>query len=420
MKERKAKAPRGLTDLEIRNVPLSGKRYEKTDAKTLGLRLVVQPSGSKSWAFRYRFEGEPAKLTLGSYPAMGLAEARAAVDIARGELAKGIDPAAARREEREAARIHAITWREALARYLASKVEGRLRSAKEVKRSLERECAGWNNTPVDDLKRADVFRVLDALEARNAPVMANRLLSRLNAAFKWMMIRELIQTNPCAGVPRIKEKIDDEDESDKRVLNDHELALVWRASEHMRFPHGHIIRLLILTGARRSEVADARWDEFDFVKNVWRIPAARAKNKKSHEVPLSPLALEIIKAIPRFATGLLFSSSGKVPNDFSAIKRRLDREVARLNGGEPIEHFVLHDIRRSVATGFQALGVAMHVTEKALNHRSGSFRGIVGVYQRHNYAAEVRAAFERWALHIERVVAGDDGESNVVELRAAQ
>jgi integrase len=211
------------------------------------------------------------------------------------------------------------------------------------------------------------------------------------------------------------------------VLSDEELRLVWLAAEALGFPFGPIFQLLILTGQRRGEVAGMTRGELDLVSAMWVIPPERAKNGLRHSVPLAPPAIAILKAQPRFdrAKGeadWVFSPGASAPSGFSRARRRLDAAMLELLGAadaeaEPLPTWVVHDIRRSVASGMARLGIDLPVIERCLNHISGSFGGIVGVYQRHSYAEEMRAAEERWGRHVEVLLSGPDALSNVVELK---
>ena len=174
-----------------------------------------------------------------------------------------------------------------------------------------------------------------------------------------------------------------------------ELRRLWLACDAIDGPAGACIRLLILTGQRRSEIADLKWRE---VKgNLLELPGPRMKGHEPHIVPLSAQAAAIIASLPR--TGDYVFGTAPVVH-FDRIKRELDEHM----GNAP--HWVLHDIRRSVASGMARIGVMVPVIEKILAHRSGTFRGIVGTYQRHSFVPEMAAALERWSAHLERMVSG--------------
>jgi integrase len=213
----------------------------------------------------------------------------------------------------------------------------------------------------------------------------------------WAVERGLIAANPFQGIKPAAAEI-----SRDRVLDDHELRLVWRAAGGLGYPFGPIVQLLVLLGQRRGEIGGMVWSEIDLAAKVWNLPRERCKNGHAHVVPLSEQAIKILEDVPRFAgTPLVFTANGRPVTGFSGAKRRLD---ASLPGDSPAWTF--HDLRRSFASGSARLGVDMHITERNLNHISGSTGGIAGIYQRHDFLRERRAAMEVWGRHIEQIVTG--------------
>ena len=196
-----------------------------------------------------------------------------------------------------------------------------------------------------------------------------------------------------------------------RVLSDDEIRAAWAAFDDTGLPVGPLAQLLLLTGQRLSQVAEAQWSEIDLEAKTWKIPKERTKNGRAHEVPLSDAAVEFIRALPRIEgrAGYVFTATGAQP--VSNLKRL--REALRRAASERDVAPTLHDLRRTVATNLQKLGVRLEVTEAVLNHVSGSRKGIVGVYQRHEYAEEKRAALEAWANELDAIVTG---RGNVVPL----
>ena len=413
-----------LTQVAIDSEKPTGARREASDAKVTGLRLIIQPSGSKSWALRYRFAGQPKKLTIGGYPAIGLADARKAAQAALGELARGNDPAAQKREQKVVAKAIASAEKRAeldvvekvVDEFIERYAKPNTRDWKETQRLLRKDVvAAWKGRRLSEINKADINRLLDKMVDRGAAVTANRTFAQLRKMCRWAVSRGILEQNLCEGIeaPTTERPRD-------RVLDERELSLVWRAAGELGFPYGDIVRLLILTGARRDEVAAARWEEIDLKKWLWTLPAERSKNRRPHSIPLAPAALEIIMALPRFeGSGFLFAAGVSPPTAFSKAKKKLDAEVAKLNGSEPLLHFVVHDLRRSVASGLASIGIALHVIERCLNHVSGSFGGIVSVYQKHSFADEMRAAFEAWSRHVGVMVNGKVN-GNVIELASAR
>jgi integrase len=195
-------------------------------------------------------------------------------------------------------------------------------------------------------------------------------------------------------------------------LSDEELKVAWRAAQTLEPPYGAFIKLLILTGQRRNEVAEMRWPEIDLATKRWTLPKERSKNEREHTVPLSDSAVAILRALPRIGdSDLIFTINGRNRiTAFHLIKQRLDALMP--SNTAP---WTLHDLRRTFASGCARLGVAVHVVEAALNHRSGTIKGVAAVYNRYSYDAEKCAAMTMWARHVEAVVSGKPA-ANVIEL----
>ena len=205
----------------------------------------------------------------------------------------------------------------------------------------------------------------------------------------------------------------------KRRLDDGELALVWKAAGQLGYPFGSAVQLLILTGQRRNEVCSAPRSEFDLKARQWMIAPSRAKNNVEHLVPLSATACDLIANLPAVEGegGFVFTTNGETPiSGYSKWKARLDRKVTELNGGKPLAHWTLHDLRRTFSSGCARLRIPTEVTERMLNHISESFGGVAGVYNLFEYETERREAMEAWARYVIAVVDGNPPE-NVVPLR---
>jgi integrase len=234
--------------------------------------------------------------------------------------------------------------------------------------------------------------VLDRIEA---PVATNRVHSIVRKFFNWAVENDLIANSPVAGI-----KPPNPETSRDRVLTDDELKAVWREAEKVGYPFGSILQLLILTGQRRGEVTGMMWSELDLDAGLWVLPRERVKNNRRHEVPLSRQAVAILRALPRIgdkcsgsAHSYVFTLNGTAPYNGFKAKDRFDVGIAP---------WTVHDLRRTCASGMARLGTNLVVIEKVLNHVSGSLAGIVGVYRRHEFAAEKRAALQQWADHVER------------------
>ena len=409
---------KALTQIAIDNLTPGPARREIPDGKESGLYFVLQPTGKAGWALRYRVGGKPRKLTIGDYPAIGLAKARSEALKAKSALASGNDPAMAKRAAKIAKKVEKRaaddTVERVIADFISIYAKTKTRDWRETERLLAEFSAAWRGRQLRDIDKPDIHRVLDAVVARGSPVTANRKFAQLRKMCNWAVSRGIVERSPCDGIDPPSAET-----SRERVLDKDEIRLVWRAADDLGFPFGPIVKLLVLTGQRRSEVGGMEWRELDLEKGLWTIPASRSKNKRQHGLPLSPQAVEIIKGLPRFSgSRFVFSPGETAPSGFSRAKTRIDSLIAKLNGGN-IEPWILHDIRRSVASGLAALGINLPVIERCLNHVSGSFAGIVGVYQKHDFADEMRTAMERWGRYVEALAAGE-ATGNVVEITKAR
>jgi integrase len=282
----------------------------------------------------------------------------------------------------------------------------------EVARVLDKEIVQrWKGRRLSQITKPMVHDMLDAIVDRNAPIKANRVFDQFRGMCKWAIERGIIDRSPCEGM-----KAPSPENKRERVLDDDEVNLVWRAFEAVGWPFGRIGQLLLLTGAREREVAGMEWKEIDLASRIWTLPAARAKNGREHVVPLSDAAVEIISSLPRLESRkFVFSTTGRTPvSGFSNAKKYVDAAM-----GESIPNWTFHDLRRTVATNLQRLGVRLEVTEAVLNHVSGSRAGIVGIYQRHTWSDEKRAALTAWARRLNEIVTGE-APANVVELVKAR
>ncbi len=395
---------KGLTVRSIEAIGPTAARREVPDGHLPGLYFIVQPGGARSWAVRYRFAGRPRKHTLGGYPAIDLGTARRMARQTLTAVAEGSDPARERKEARRAGeRAGERNTIETVARVFIdryAKVATREASWRESERLLKRDVIpAWEGRLVQEIDRRDVIELLDTITDRGAPVVANRVLAAVRRMFGWAVDRGILESSPCVGI-----KAPAAERSRDRVLTDDEIKLFWRACEEIGWPFGPLAQLLLLTGQRRDEVAEMRWSEIDIGARLWTIPRERAKNDVAHEVPLSDAAVTILQSIPKVGIrpGYVFTTSGeRHVTGFSRAKTRLDARIFSDAGREATAaDWRFHDLRRTAASGMARLGINLPVIEKVLNHTSGSFAGVVGVYQRHSFADEKRNALEAWARFV--------------------
>ncbi|MBR1296660.1 site-specific integrase [Bradyrhizobium sp. AUGA SZCCT0042] len=438
-----------LTAAAVKNHRPGKKRREIPDGGCPGLHLVVQPSGAKSWALRYRRpDKRTAKLALGSVferdgqepntePVIGghltLAAAHRLVAELRHQIAQGRDPGASYIAERErrraptldrAANTFSAAARDFVEQYASKKTrrweeQARLLGIRPEDLTLMPKGLAdrWDKRPIAEIDGHDIYGVVDETRRSGAPGLARRsdgpteararaMLSCLSRMFRWLIQHRRISLNPCSGVHR-----PDTPKARDRVLTDAEIGKFWSAANAERTEFSAPLKLLLLTGCRLNEVAGMTWGELSDNCMTWNIPGGRTKNGRPHLVPLAPLAQEILAGVKETAAGqnYIFSTTDGISpvSGWSKIKNRMDQRMK-------IPHWRLHDLRRTAATGMAEIGIAPHIVEAALNHISGAKAGVAGVYNRAQYAAEKKAALERWAQHVQGLACGEP--SNVVDM----
>lgn len=412
------------------------------DTELSGFGLKVTPSGGKIYVYQYRIAppGEAAqtaakRYTIGKHGNLTPEQARKRARELAALVEGGVDPrqrdldriaveAEAMRRARELERIESeLAFKKVAALWLdyyENEKERRPSSvslAKLVVNSYLIPKLG--DKPAPHVGRADLQPILDNIPSSRKG-MRRAVFAYASVLFGWLAKRGDIPANPLAAMVKPEAP-----KSRDRVLDDDELATIWEATSSLNDPFGAFFRLLILTGQRRSEVANLAWQELDRTTLTWTIPAGRAKNGVAHIVPLSSPVVEELDALACMGgawpkTGFVFTTTGTTPiSGISKAKLALDAAAAKSRNGEDatteteIPSWRIHDLRRTLATGFQRLGIRFEVTEAVLNHVSGAKGGIAGIYQRHDWKDEKRTALDAWARHVEAET-GDRSASNVV------
>ena len=412
-----------LTAATVDKMQPTDRRQEIPDSLCTGLYLTVQPTGKKGWQVRYRHGGVHRRMTLGGYPVLSLADARQRARDTMAAATEGRDPAG---EVKAAKAPKPEDDRDKLAAVIGlfmKRHAAHNRRAADVAAMFRRDVLPkWGDRDIHEITKRDVIDLLDGIVDRGSPITANRLLAHLRTLWTWAKGRDIITVSPFDGIkPPSPEKSRD------RVLTDQEIIWFWRACEKLGQPFGPLYRLLLLTGQRLREVAEMT--EGEMRGNLWIIPAARVKNGDEHSVPLSEAVSAVLGAVQRISgkAGYVFTTTGQSPvSGFTRAKGRLDKLMAdianegRAEGIDRIEipPFTIHDLRRTAASGMAGLRFPPHVVEAVLNHRSGTRRGVAGVYNRFDYADEKRAALEAWGNYVTRLVEG--GAANAMQLAGAR
>ena len=391
-----------ITKQLVDSIPPAAKDVFVWDDELRGFGLRTTPTGARSYVFQYRMGGREApsrRYTIGRHgspwtPRTARKEAERVAILVR----QGIDPVQADHERRQQAID--LAFESYVESFVKLYLQKRWKQWPLGAGILRREAVPvLRRKPLPAIKRSDLSLIWDRLQDR--PAVARLTHAIMRKLFRWAVSRGDLERSPLEGVeppPPVPSR--------DRVLSDEEIALVWHGCEELGWPFGPLLRMLLLTGQRRDEVASMDWRELDRGQALWTLPSSRSKNKKPHLVPLSPAAIEILDDVtgatewPR--SGLVFSTTGKSPvSGFSKAKRRLDDYLRSAAGeGRVTEPWRIHDLRRTVATGLQRLGVRFEVTEAVLNHVSGSRSGIAGVYQRHDWQTEKRDALGGWSAHL--------------------
>jgi integrase len=409
-----------LTDRTLRSLlpAPNGKRYDAADAVVPGLAVRVTDKGTRTFVLVARFPGRnnPTRRALGEYGELSLEKARRKARDWLELIQRGIDPRTERERSQRAERVRQQNSFRAVAEDFIKEKLPSERKGREVERDIRREfLPAWGKLPITDITPQDVREVIKAVRDRGAPYQAHNLLTTARRLFAWAIDQQAygLESSPC---DRLKPKaIIGKKLFRTRILDDDELRAFWRATRRLGYPYSELFRMLALTGQRKSEVAEARWSEFNLDKKLWVIPAARMKADAPHSVPLSDDLIAILKSLPRFKKGdHLFSTSfgAKPVNGFSKAKERLDkrmlcswRALARVRGDDrrkaQIEPWVIHDIRRTMRTGLSALPIPDLIRELVIAHTKP---GLHKVYDQHAYLDEKRRALELWAARLSAIV----------------
>jgi integrase len=391
-----------LTDLAIKKLKPGPKRYEKRDGR--GLRVVVQPSGVRSFAFRYKFGGRANKITFGPTE-IGVAAARKLAADCLLDLAQGRDPGAARRAAKKVEADAAADTLQAICQNWLKREGSKQRSGARKGKDLERLVyPAMGGRPIAEIKRSEIVKLLDKIEDANGATMSDATLLLLGRIFNWHASRSDDFRSPIIrGMRRTKPS----ERVRERVLSDDELRAVWNAASASDDPFfGGMVKLLLLTGARRNEINFMRRSEIDGEGN-WLLPAARNKTKVDLKRPLSKAARGVLARLPEIDGGDFVFSMGN-----GAAIGHLSRRKQRLDAAAGVTNWTIHDLRRTARSLMSRAGVPREHAERCLGHVIG---GVEGVYNKHQYRDEMALALERLAALIARVV---DPQPNVIALEA--
>jgi integrase len=392
--------------LERLKAPADG-QIEYYDRRLPAFGLRVSSHGARSWFVMTRLDGKLIRVTLGRHPALALAEAREEARRAMNLASAGKDPRALKAEaKRKRQEERRNTFEACAAEFLQKHVDRHLRlsTRREYRRILiGRDTRGWRDLPITEIAKRDILDVIEGMDARGSPGAAKRALVYLRKFFNWCAERDMISIVPTDRVrpahPEVKRD---------RVFSEFELRQFMRVLDQEPSIFSPLIRVLLLTGQRRAEVAGMSWVELhdlDGQDAYWEIPGSRTKNKQRHIVPISSAVRDVIQGMPRIGA-LVFTTTGTTPvSGFGKVKSRLDGSLDKLAAecsSARMQPWTLHDLRRTMVTIMnEKLEVAPHIVEAIVNHVSGVAKsGVAGVYNRALYLEARRAALIRWADYL--------------------
>jgi integrase len=389
----------------VAGLSLGGKRdiiFFDDQLRGFGYRLRLSRDGKrtlKSWIVQYRHAGRGRRYLIGSAEVLSAEAARTEAKKVLAKVELDQDPQAARLERREKDRDR---FDAVVATFLAAKKPNvRPGTFSQLRRYLAD--GPWfkefHAKPLDRITRKDVAARILRITNESGPAQACEVRSALSSFYVWAMHQGLTEANPVIGTERPKTN-----GARERVLSDDELRRIWNAATEIGGDYSAVIRLLILTGARRAEVGDMTWPEINLDAGTWTIPAERSKNHRQHVLPVMPMMRQIIDTVLRMASrDALFGRRGRGFTAWSwkDCKPRLDQ----VSG---VRNWRVHDLRRSAATKMADIGVPPHIIEAVLNHHSGHRAGVAGIYNRSPYEREVRNALAMWHDHLRTLIAGSE------------
>ena len=373
-----------LSEQQIKATPPPIRRTTLSDGR--GLELRMTPSGKRTWSLLYPFNGKKQRFTIGDYPAVKLKEARLLADKLRNQVAHGQNPQELKRKARNA-NIVTVNWcyEQFLARYL----QPQLRTWQEYDKRIRADVLpSLGKKDIRQVQKADIIKIIDAITDRDAPVLANRVLQYTSKFFKWCIGRGYIEYNPAANIPKpAKEK------SRERVLSLAEARSIYQAAECLGPVTCAFVRLLMLTGQRRSEISHLEWTELQ--SDRIEIGGHRSKNGKPITTPLTDEANAVLAALPRNNRIYVFSTTGghRPIGNFSRIKDKL-------TAASGVTDWTYHDFRRSIATELERHGVSRHDLMYVLNHTDNA---VVSVYDRSDHFYSKCNALFIWAKELTKM-----------------
>jgi integrase len=395
--------PHSLIARAVERLKPAARQYDVWDSSLPGFGLRVSVNGRKTWTVRYRIGRRLRRMTLGHFPPLTLADARKDARTALRSAEKGIDPAEAKIERRDA-----DTFGELAAEYVERHAKRRKKSWKADDRMLRTEVLPhWRHRLARDISRRDVRTLVENIAERGAPILANRVVSLLSRVFKFALDEELIEASPAVRVSR-----PGQERSRDRVLTDDEIRQFWTAVAELPSEMAAFWKLRFLSAQRGGECVAMRWSDVDLEAGWWIIPATVAKNKREHRVPLSESALTILKDLRAAVDERLQQprADGQPRKEpvYVLAGARGKRQQADAAATFGVADFRGHDLRRTAATNMRKVGVPRDHVSKVLNHVEGG-PAATRVYDRYDGDREKKIALDTWARTLTAILEQEAG-----------
>ena len=406
-----------LTHRAIEGLRPSERPYRVSDQRCTGLAVRVAPSGIKTWdlAYRIRGSGKVRRVSLGRVADVSLEKARVRANELTSGGRAGRDLIAEEADSQAAAALR-ITIEELIALYVRRRVTGRLRTAAEIERRLNRTLAPILTRHADDIRRRDIRELLDSAADQGIEREAEKRRQGVGAMFRWAMSQDIVEIDPTAGL-----KAYDPGTPRDRVLSPKEIEALWKWLDDSDLPPGpaDVLKLELATGARCGEISGICAEEIDREQWTWTLPAARSKNKRARVTPLVGIARQIIeRRISHIKFGPLFTS--ETGTAFTAA--HIGHYLLARRGKLPVDKFTTHDLRRTVASLLTEMGVALDHVAAVLGHEAGGrqTRTLVRHYVRTDLLERKKSVLEAWDRRLREILEGMTTRGNVTLLEDAK
>jgi integrase len=392
-----------LTDIQIRNLIKTDTRFEgKLVGDGLYLRFRKEDK-IPTWRFRYSFAGKSRVMTIGNYVNLSLADARKQAKLLSARVSLGFDVASEKQERKKAsidkfeAELNAYTMAKLADEFFENRVMGRWKHPNIVRSRIEKDIKPEiGHLKVEDVKPRHIDELLKKIVKRNAPTMANDVLRWLKRMFNYAIKRHILDSNPAAAFDN--QDAGGKEKSRDRYLKREEVAKLFftmKTAKGFSLENELSIKLLLALGVRKGELIGAKWIEIDFEKAQWDLPAMRTKTGVGISIPLAAPVINWFQELKRLSCG----------SDYVLPARKLqDRMIPHISEStlnvaltkvkHGLEHFTVHDFRRTTRSLMSSLKIPSHIGERSINHK---IKGVEGIYDNYDYFDERRAALESLA-----------------------